>query len=558
MWVEILSSATLPTDLWVCTMHVWWDSTTSQEHVCLVYGDIVEENILMRIHSSCLTWECFLSKKCDCWPQLHQAMHMMQEAWQGVIIYLFQEWRGIWLVNKIKAYALQENWLDTVQANEQLWFPADARDYSLVVWFVRLLWIKSCRLLTNNPSKIKVLTDAWIQVNERVPLEIPSNHINAWYYTTKQVKMDHMFTNTIDLDTYYMWLALQEAQKCKNTLPNPRVGAVIVNNNEIVWRGYTQAYGWNHAEVEALHAAGDQAAWWTLYVTLEPCCYHGKTPPCTDAILNYGISKVVCAQWLDPNAHVYGHWIEILKKAHIQVKTWVLRDEALKINEDIQIYYEKKRPYILTKCAMTLDGKIATHTGDSKRITSDASRDITRHLRTSCQAILVWKNTVLHDDPHLWIRDEDYHDSLRIVLDSRLETSLDSQVYRDNNVIVVCSEEANEARVQEFENKGIHVLICGKVRVSLHDLMNHMYDKHITWILVEWGAEIQWSFFDEQLVDKIYIVQAPVIMWWKDASNAIWWTWVSSIANVTQIKHIERKFVWEDVHILWYPVFSEV
>jgi diaminohydroxyphosphoribosylaminopyrimidine deaminase/5-amino-6-(5-phosphoribosylamino)uracil reductase len=171
---------------------------------------------------------------------------------------------------------------------------------------------------------------------------------------------------------------------------------------------------------------------------------------------------------------------------------------------------------------------------------------------------LVWKNTVLSDDPHLWIRQVWYTDPLRIVLDSTLTTSLTSQVYRDTHVLVATTQAAGEERIQEFHDAWVTVIVCTWSRVDLPELMEKLYALHITWILVEWGAEVLWSFFDEQLVDKVYITQAPTLMWWIWSQSAIWWIWVSSISDLIHLTNIERTYIQDDMHISWYPIYSGI
>lgn len=252
------------------------------------------------------------------------------------------------------------------------------------------------------------------------------------------------------------------------TNPNPMVGAIIVKNGRIIGKGYHKKFGFPHAEIEALRNC-QQAKSATLYINLEPCTHFGKTPPCVDEIIKAGIKKVVCCS-LDPNLKTHGKGVAKLKQAGISVKIGLLEDEARKLNEAFFIFHEKKRPFVAIKFAASLDGKIATHTGDSKWITNEKARRYGRSLRAQYQAVLVGKNTFLKDHPHLGARIKGKKDPLKIVLGLSI----------------------NPKNIQE--------------------LLSMLYKKEITSVLVEGGGKTLGSFIDAKVVDKVYAFYAPILI----------------------------------------------
>ncbi|MDO8576534.1 MAG: bifunctional diaminohydroxyphosphoribosylaminopyrimidine deaminase/5-amino-6-(5-phosphoribosylamino)uracil reductase RibD, partial [bacterium] len=232
-------------------------------------------------------------------------------------------------------------------------------------------------------------------------------------------------------DEKYLKLTLELAEKGRGkTFPNPMVGAVIVKRGRIVGQGYHRKAGEPHAEAEALGIAGGRAKGATLYVNLEPCDHWGRTPPCADTIIRANIKRVVCCT-RDPHKVARGG-IEKLKRAGIAVSVGELAQEARDLNEAFFTFHELHRPFVAIKFAASLDGKIATHTGDSKWITNERARAYARRLRGHYQAILVGINTILHDDPHLGVRAKGKPDPLRIILDTTLRIPLKSKVLRDS------------------------------------------------------------------------------------------------------------------------------
>ena len=232
------------------------------------------------------------------------------------------------------------------------------------------------------------------------------------------------------------------------TNPNPMVGAVVVKRGRIIAKGYHRQAGLPHAEIEAFNAAKTSVKGATLYTNLEPCVHQGKTPPCVDAIIQAGIKRVVCSI-SDPNPKVHGKGIAKLKQAGIIVSVGLKEKEARALNEAFFVFHEKKRPFIAIKFAGSLDGKIATHTGNSKWITNEPARLFARKLRGEYQAILVGINTVIRDNPHLGTRLAGKKDPVRIILDSNLQIPLNSQVLRDNNVIIATTTHAPEEKKKD-------------------------------------------------------------------------------------------------------------
>jgi len=261
-----------------------------------------------------------------------------------------------------------------------------------------------------------------------------------------------------DADGPWMRRALQLAEQGRGFVePNPLVGAVVVRDGRAVGEGWHQRYGQAHAEVNALAAAGDAARGATLYVTLEPCCHHGKTPPCTDAVLRSGVRRVVAAMY-DPFPQVAGHGADLLRAAGVVVEVGLGEAEARRLNAPYLKLLATGRPYVHAKWAMTLDGKIATRTGDSKWISNEASRHRVHALRGRMDAILVGIGTALADDPQLTARPPGPRTPARIVLDShgRLPpTSLLAQTARTTPVLVVTAGGPEQGRAQELRG-----LVC--------------------------------------------------------------------------------------------------
>ena len=319
------------------------------------------------------------------------------------------------------------------------------------------------------------------------------------------------------------------------TNPNPMVGAILAKNGQIIATGYHKKFGFPHAEIEALKKAKDQAEGTTLYLNLEPCCHFGKTPPCTDAIIKAGIKKVVCST-SDPNPKVSGQGIARLQRTGIDVSVGALESEARVLNEAFFTFHEKKRPFIALKFASSLDGKIATHTGDSKWITNEKARNYARESRGQHQAVLVGINTILRDNPHLG-------NTLRIILDSTLKIPLDSNVLRDSNVLIATTVRANKEKKKILEERGISLLTFKEKTIPLLKLLKKLWEKAIISVLVEGGSLTLGSFLDMHLVDKVYAFHAPLLIGGEKAKTVIAGQGIKTISEAVHLKDlILRRF----------------
>ncbi len=316
-----------------------------------------------------------------------------------------------------------------------------------------------------------------------------------------------------------MKIALDLAKKGEGfTSPNPMVGAVIVKEGKVVGTGFHKALGEAHAEVTAIDDAGDSAKGATLYVTLEPCNHTGRTPPCTGKIVDANINRVVVAM-KDPNPDVKGGGIDYLKQHGIDIVLGVCKDKAKKLNEAFIKYVGTKRPFVIIKCAATLDGRIATKTGDSRWVSGKESRAFVHRLRHAVDAIMIGINTVKQDDPSLTTRLNDLkgHDPFRIILDTHLAISENAKVLRLNSAsdtIIVTGNSISEKKKTQIENKRIRI-IKSPVKdglIDLDSLMDRLGDFNITSVLIEGGSRVIAKALDEKIVDKIIFFYAPKIM----------------------------------------------
>lgn len=316
------------------------------------------------------------------------------------------------------------------------------------------------------------------------------------------------------VDLEYLKKTLRLAARGRGfTKSNPLVGAVLVKKGRVLATGFHHGFGRPHGEIDALRKAGPgQARGATLYVNLEPCNHFGKTPPCAKAIVEARIKRVVCCTQ-DPNPIVAGRGLRELKKNGIDVDLAVpLAGEAKKLNEFFFTFHKKRRPFIALKFAASLDGKIATASGDSKWITNESLRSYSRSLRGVYQAILVGVNTVIIDNPHLGARRQGAPDPLRIILDSDLRSPVKSQVFRDHNVLIAASQRAPRTRLTAFNKLGIRVVQFKGERPPLAALLGYLHKNNIVSVLVEGGSEVLGSFIDSSLADKVYAELAPIIV----------------------------------------------
>ncbi|NLY09311.1 MAG: bifunctional diaminohydroxyphosphoribosylaminopyrimidine deaminase/5-amino-6-(5-phosphoribosylamino)uracil reductase RibD [Tissierellia bacterium] len=356
-----------------------------------------------------------------------------------------------------------------------------------------------------------------------------------------------------------MNLALQLAKKAKGwTLSNPLVGAVIVNDDRLLAEGYHKAYGRDHAEVDAINNALDSVEGATLYVNLEPCCHEGKQPPCVEAIINSGIKRVVVGM-LDPNPKVSGKGVERLKKSGIEVITGVLEDEAKLLNEEFIKFITTGLPFVTAKSAITLDGKVATRTGDSQWITSEESRKDVHRLRHENMAIMVGIGTVLADDPLLNTRIEGLKSPIRVVIDSNLRIPEDSRMFHldENETIIFTTEAVPKAKVEILNSKpGISVVIADTDKsgsVNLNTVLKILGERGISSILVEGGALILGALSNEKLVDKYHIYIAPKFIGDHEAPSFINGESVEHINDAQELINVSYKVMGADILVTGYP-----
>ena len=329
-------------------------------------------------------------------------------------------------------------------------------------------------------------------------------------------------------DDRFMARALDLAVRARGlTSPNPLVGALVVRDGVVVGEGFHQAAGQPHAEVEALAAAGDRTRGATLYVTLEPCAHHGRTPPCAPAVVAAGIRRVVVATD-DPHPLVAGRGLDVLRAAGLEVVRGVMEPQATAMNRLFLTAMRERRPHVTLKAAATLDGKIADAHGASKWITGDAARAHAHQLRSEVDAIVVGIGTVLADDPALTVRLEGRwpREPLRVVLDSTARTPPSARLIQAGTAaraVIAVGRDAPETRVRALAATGAQVLRCPDElgRVSLGELTAALFARDVRGLLVEGGAEVAASFVDAGLVDRVTLFLAPLLLGGRQAPSVV-------------------------------------
>lgn len=357
----------------------------------------------------------------------------------------------------------------------------------------------------------------------------------------------------------YMKRALLLAENGSgSTSPNPLVGAVIVKEGRIIGEGWHQRAGEPHAEVNAINNATESVEGSTIYVNLEPCSHYGRTPPCASLLAERKFKRVVIAME-DPNPLVAGKGIKLLRDIGIQVDVGLHRLEALKLNDIFIKHITRKSPFVLLKAAMTLDGKTATRTGDSKWISGEESRSYVHRLRNRYAAILAGVNTVIKDDPELTTRLEGLkgRNPLRIIIDSRGSIPVNARVLKqigDKKTIVGTTEDMSESRKKLLEEQGVEVITTGKRngRVDLIQLLKELGNRGIDSVLVEGGGTVAASFLEADLVDKVAFFIAPVIIGGKMASTPVMGEGAEWIRDGRRLKYKDIKTFGEDVLVEGY------
>ena len=372
----------------------------------------------------------------------------------------------------------------------------------------------------------------------------------------------------------YMRRAIELAKKGSGHVnPNPLVGAVIVRDGEIIGEGYHECYGQLHAERNAIANAkkrGNSLEGSTIYVTLEPCCHYGKTPPCTEAIIEEKIARVVVGSD-DPNPLVSGKGFQMLREKGIEVIPHFLKEECDAMNYVFFHYIRTGTPYVAMKYAMTMDGKIACYTGDSKWVTGEESRAHVQTLRNHYKGIMAGIGTVLADDPMLNCRIEGGRDPIRIIADSHLRIPMDSQLVRtagQQPLIIACLPDADEEKAAQLQEKGVEVLrIPGvttaditeeqKEVISLPVLMKELGARKIDGILLEGGGQLNESALQAGIVDRIYCYIAPKIFGGAQAKTPVEGQGLIRAADAWQFNRIGMQEFGQDI-LLEYEKAQEL
>ena len=370
-------------------------------------------------------------------------------------------------------------------------------------------------------------------------------------------------------DAAFMRLALRLARRgCGATSPNPMVGAVLVKGGQIIGRGWHRRAGWPHAEIEALRDAqkrGRNPRGATLYVTLEPCCTHGRTPPCTAAIISAGIKKIVIGA-TDPNPKHAGKGFKILQRAGIEVVQGILADECTRLNEAFNHWIIHRTPFVTVKAAMTLDGKIATAGGESKWITGEPARAHGMKLRQGSDAILAGINTILADDPSLTFRKRKAESGKRkqlrrIVLDSHARTPLDAKVVNDEFATlttIVVGKRAPKKRVAALAEKvkvGIAPAMKSALRtphsaIDLRWLLKKLGAENVTSLLVEGGGEVNASFLLGGFAQRVVFFYAPKILGGRNSRKGVAGGGAKNLSEVVQLREVKWRKLGEDLLLM--------
>ncbi|MDO5708127.1 MAG: bifunctional diaminohydroxyphosphoribosylaminopyrimidine deaminase/5-amino-6-(5-phosphoribosylamino)uracil reductase RibD [Andreesenia angusta] len=359
----------------------------------------------------------------------------------------------------------------------------------------------------------------------------------------------------------YMKRAMELAEKGRGFVnPNPLVGAVIVKNGKIIGEGFHQKYGDNHAEINAfkdMKNKGYSSENADIYVTLEPCSHYGKTPPCVDAIIESDIRRVFIGL-KDPNPLVSGRGIKKLKENGLEVETGILKKELEKQNEVFLNYIVNKKPFCIMKTAMSLDGKIATHNGDSKWISNEKSRKYVHKLRHSLMGIMVGVNTIIKDDPRLNTRlDSSSSDTIKIIVDSTGRIPLNSKVLNSNSdkdIIIASTERLDKKVEKELLDRGIIIIKTDSKdgRVNLNELMIRLGERKIDSILLEGGGSLNYSALESGIVDKVESFISPKIIGGRDSLTPVEGRGIDYIKEAFILNGIEIEHFDDDILIKGY------
>ena len=356
-------------------------------------------------------------------------------------------------------------------------------------------------------------------------------------------------------DQNYMLQAIQLAKQGEGwTNPNPMVGAVIVKNGRIIGKGYHKKYGELHAERNAIASLTESAEGATIYVTLEPCCHYGKTPPCTEAIIEQKIKRVVIGS-RDPNPKVSGKGIKMLQEAGIEVIEDFMREECDRLNPVFFHYITTKTPYVVMKYAMTLDGKIATKTGASKWITGEAARAEVQHMRHRYMGIMAGIGTVIADDPMLNVRVEGWKSPIRILCDSGLRIPLDGQIVKSagkyRTIVAYADSENTEAKRKRLHEMGVETICCPDEnnQVDLKKLMKYLGGEGIDSILLEGGGTLNDSALRAGIVQEVQAFIAPKLFGGMNSKTPVEGIGVRFPSEAVKLKCTDICQIGEDIRI---------
>ncbi len=352
-------------------------------------------------------------------------------------------------------------------------------------------------------------------------------------------------------DHRYMARALQLAEKgIYTTAPNPNVGCVIVKDNEIVGEGWHEKAGEPHAEIHALRKAGERAKGATVYVTLEPCCHHGKTPPCSNALIEAGVSRVIAAM-VDPHKKVAGQGLQQLEAAGIRVEQGLMQAQAEALNPGFIKRMKTGLPYVRCKLGMSLDGRTAMASGESKWITGSAAREDVQRLRARSDAILTGVGTVLADDPSMTVRLEGYErQPLRVVVDTNLSMLPEAKMLQQpgRTLLMTCSED--EYAIEQLKNAGaeIHRLPYCNAHVDLKPLLRELAEMQINDVLLESGATLSGAMLQDGLIDELVLYIAPSIMG-NQARGLFNLPQLQSMQDKIELDIIDQRIVGDDIRL---------
>lgn len=358
-------------------------------------------------------------------------------------------------------------------------------------------------------------------------------------------------------DLEYMKLAVSLAGAAAGqTSPNPQVGAVLVKDNQIIGMGAHLKAGEPHAEVHAIKMAGEKARGAILYVTLEPCSHYGKTPPCSNLVIDSGIKKVFIAS-RDPNPLVAGAGMKRMREAGVEVEIGLLEAEAAELNQVFFHYMNTGLPYVTLKSAISLDGKIATASGESKWITGEEARKDVHQFRHTHDAILVGVNTVIKDNPSLTTRIAGGgKNPIRIILDSHLRTPLDSAVITDGlaETILVTGSEADQKLVQQFRKTGVDVISLDSQKVGIKEMLKRLGERGISSVYVEGGAQIHGSFLKAKAFQQVITYIAPKLIGGRTAPSSFGGEGIERIEEAISLDIKEVKQIGKDLRIIAVPI----